>query len=307
MSDTELERFKIEISLTELASSYGYELDRRESSRTSFVMRHQDGDKIIVATDTDGHSIFFSVRDDKQHGSVIDFVKWKERVNLGQARQILRRWKVNPASFFPTAQKHQLLRPKPITHNYTISYTQWLRTRPYNRIYGREYLEKRGLTTDTINAFSERIGIDLYGNIVFRHDDLYRVTGWEIKNTNFTGFSEGGRKALFGCKIGSFQKDASPFLVITESAIDVMSYYQLNPEPGFYLSFAGSLSAEQHNLLKYALNRYPNAQVVAATDYDEQGEKFADMIRLIRPDTIRTIPPIGKDWNDTVRTQAARK
>lgn len=105
MSDTELEKFKIEINLAELASSYGYELDRRESSRTSFVMRHQDGDKIVIATDKDGHGIFFSVRDEKQHGSIIDFVKWKEEANLGQARQILRRWKANPASFFLLPKK----------------------------------------------------------------------------------------------------------------------------------------------------------------------------------------------------------
>ncbi|HET9434785.1 MAG TPA: toprim domain-containing protein, partial [Chitinophagaceae bacterium] len=78
-------------------------------------------------------------------------------------------------------------------------------------------------------------------------------------------------------------------------------------EPGFYLSFAGSLSVEQHNLLKYALNRYPNARVITATDHDRQGERFADIIRSIRPDTVRAIPPIGKDWNDTLRTQAARK
>jgi len=307
MSDAELEKFKIEISLAKLASSYGYELDRRESSRTSFVMRHQDGDKIVVATDRDGHGIFFSVHNDRQYGSVIDFVKRKERVNLGQARQILRRWKANPAFFFSTAQEYQSLRPEPIVHDCATTYAQWLKMRPYNRAYGQGYLEKRGLTADTISAFSERIGIDPHGNTIFRHDDLHSVTGWEVKNANFTGFSGGGRKALFGHKVGSPQKDTSPLLVIAESAIDVMSYYQLDPRPGFYLSFAGSLSVEQHNLLKYALNRYPAAQVIVATDQDAQGEKFADIIYSIRPDTARATPPIGKDWNDTLRTQAIRK
>jgi hypothetical protein len=79
-----------------------------------------------------------------------------------------------------------------------------------------------------------------------------------------------------------------------------MSYYQLNPGSGFYLSFAGSLSAEQYDLLKYVLNRYPDARIVVATDSDEQGEKFADMIRSIRPEASRAAPPVGKDWNDTL-------
>jgi hypothetical protein len=303
MSDTELERFKTEINLVELACSYGYELDRKESSRTSFVMRHQDGDKIVVATDTDGHSIFFSVRDDKQHGSTIDFVKWKSGTNLGQSRQILRQWIANSTPLFPT-QKRQPLRPEPIMHNYAATYTQWLRMQPYNQAYGKGYLEKRGLSADTISRFSERIGIDEYGNTVFRHDDLLNVTGWEIKNRGFTGFSRGGKKALFGCKIGLLpQKLLSPLLVFTESAIDVMSYYQLNPNPGFYLSFAGSMSLEQHNLLKYVLNRYPDARIITATDNDPQGERFADMIRSIRPDATRAIPPIGKDWNDALNHQ----
>src|SRR5437588_2796133 len=149
MSDSELERFKQDINLAQLASSYGYQLVKAESSRCSLVMYHPDGDKIVVATDTDGHGIFFSVRDDRQHGSVIDFVKWKEGVNLGQARQSLRRWRANPASFFPTAQKCQPIYSEPLTHNRTVMYVDWLRMKPYNRAYGGGYLEGRGLTADT--------------------------------------------------------------------------------------------------------------------------------------------------------------
>src|SRR5436190_2890180 len=301
MRDSELEHFKTEINFAEFASSYGYELDKHESSRTSFVMRHPEGDKIVVATDTDGHGIFFSVRDERQHGSVIDFVKWKEGVNLGQARQTLRRWRANPTSFFPTAQKCQTLQPKPLMHDGVAIHAQWSRMRPYIRTYSRGYLEKRGLTAETISKFSERIGVDQRGNIAFRHDDLLEVTGWEVKNEGFTGFSAGGRKALFGCRVDFPHKDASPLLVVTESAIDAMSYYQLNPEPGFYLSFAGSMSPEQHDLLEYALNRYRDARIIAATDGDPQGGKFAELICAIRPDATRAVPPIGKDWNDTLK------
>jgi hypothetical protein len=80
-----------------------------------------------------------------------------------------------------------------------------------------------------------------------------------------------------------------------------MSYYQLQPTTGFYLSFAGSLSSEQHNLLRYVLNRHPNARIVVATDNDPQGEKFASIICSLHPNVTRALPPIGKDWNDTLR------
>lgn len=36
----ELEAFKTNINLTEYAADQGYELDRRESSRNSVIMRH---------------------------------------------------------------------------------------------------------------------------------------------------------------------------------------------------------------------------------------------------------------------------
>lgn len=62
MTDEELEHFKTRINLTELVAGQGYELDRRESSRNSAVMRHPGGDNIIIARNEDnGNWIYFSV------------------------------------------------------------------------------------------------------------------------------------------------------------------------------------------------------------------------------------------------------
>ena len=77
------------MNLGELATSYGYAPDRRESSRSSLVMRHADGDKIIIATGEDGHAVFFSVHADAS-GSVIDFVMHRQGGNLGHAWKTLR-------------------------------------------------------------------------------------------------------------------------------------------------------------------------------------------------------------------------
>jgi hypothetical protein len=64
----ELKRFKTEINLTEYAASEGYEIDEKESSRNSVVMRHPSGDKVIVARGFDRHWIYFSVRNDRDNG-----------------------------------------------------------------------------------------------------------------------------------------------------------------------------------------------------------------------------------------------
>ena len=73
--DEELEDFKTHINLTEYAAAQGYVIDRKASSRNSAVMRSAAGDKIVIALGEDRHWIYFSVRDDGDNGSIIDFVQ----------------------------------------------------------------------------------------------------------------------------------------------------------------------------------------------------------------------------------------
>ena len=56
-------------------------------------MRHPaTDDKIIVRRDGDGHWTYFSVRDDTDNGTVIDFVQRRRAVGLGGVRKELRAW-----------------------------------------------------------------------------------------------------------------------------------------------------------------------------------------------------------------------
>ena len=90
--DKELETFKTDIDLRAYAAALGYGLDRKASWRGSSVLRHPNGDKIIVKRDHDGHFVYFSVRDENDNGSIIDFVQRRKAYNLGQVRQELRPW-----------------------------------------------------------------------------------------------------------------------------------------------------------------------------------------------------------------------
>lgn len=290
--DPELERFK-SLNLGRLAASYGYQLDRRESSRSSLVMRHADGDKIIIATGEDGHAIFFSVHANAS-GSVIDFVMHRQGGSLGYARKTLRNY---APSSFPTALPTAIPKPRPIPHDRAALAAAWHRFAPYQ---GR-YLESRGLTAATVIAASDRIRSDERGNALFRHDDHEGLTGWEVKNKGFTGFAAGGRKALFAVRIGIPPQSKPPRIVVAESAIDALSYHQQNPDPALLLSFGGGLSPEQETLLKQVLTKYPAAWIVTATDNDQEGEAFAATIKAIRPDAVRARPFNGKDWNDMVQ------
>ena len=95
MHDFELHQFKSDIDLVQYAiDRYGYQRDRRESSRASHVLRHSaTNDKIVVRKASDGHWTYFSIRDDRDHGTIVDFVKARGRhSSLGDVREELRQW-----------------------------------------------------------------------------------------------------------------------------------------------------------------------------------------------------------------------
>jgi Toprim-like/Protein of unknown function (DUF3991) len=296
-SKEEIERIKRETSLPELAASYGYAMDEKASCRTSLVMRHH-GNKIIVATGEDRHGIFFDVHGSAS-GSVIDFVMWQEGVNFGKACQTLSERITAPRLSLRTPAR-TFATPPPITRDRAGVVLAWERMKPYKP----GYLEERGLHPRTLARFAGCIRTDERNNACFLHQDDNGISGYEVKNKGFTGFAGGGTKALFTCRVG--EQAGDPLMIaIAEIAIDIMSYYQLHPADGLYVSIGGAMSPEQQAQLAALLTRHPQAVVIIATDKDKDGEKYADFIRTVRPDADRAEPPIGKDWNDSLMQRQA--
>ncbi len=307
---SELEAFKTEINLTEYAASEGYGIDRRESSRNSIVMRRaSDNDKIIVTRGQDGHWIYFSVRDDTDNGSIIDFVQKHRALSFGYIRQELRPWvgkggenrpAVLPGSFAPSVETTSKDREAVIRAYHGMS--------PLSR---HPYLEEeRAIPRElfTSKRFKGRVLVDSRNNAVFPHFDRNGVCGYEFKNRNFTGFSKHGAKGLWF----SAARKVDRCLVIAESGIDAMSYAALNPrEDTRYASIGGEMNPTQPELIRGAVAKLPQeAEFVIATDADTSGRRLADQIRdfaeaVARPDitVTRAEPPEeGADWNDQLRT-----
>ena len=305
----ELERFKSQINLAEYAQAQGYEIDRKESSRASTVMR-SGGDKIIVATDTDGHGIYFSVRDDADHGSIIDFVQKRQSLNLGQVRKELRPWigdrpeQRQRVQRKPEAERPR--KPEPSTADRQQVLAVWMKMQPGN---GRHpYLEReRKLKAETLAdpRFVGMVRTDARGNAAFPHYDRHGLAGFELKNEGFTGFSKNGQKAVWH----SSNLTNAPRVVLVESAIDAMSHAQLSGDrEAAYLSTGGSMSDHQRELVRSALAKAAErgAEIVIATDADEPGRKLAAEVQALAPrgaKLYRQEPDQGKDWNDQMREQ----
>ena len=218
--DSELDAFKREIDLRQFAVSLGYEIDRRESWRGSTVLR-RGADKIVVKRNGNGHYVFFSVRDDRDNGTVIDLrAKAPESESRCGASD-------PPAMDRPACEL-------------TRSFPNWSRpartgcvskasTGAWHDAQRYPYLEHERCVPAAVllsPRFAGRMRIDSLGNTVFPHFDAAGLCGYEIKNRGFTGFAAGGQKGLWF----SHTQPADRRLVLTESAIDALSYAALFPD-----------------------------------------------------------------------------
>lgn len=309
--DSELDAFKREIDLRQFAVSLGYEMDRRESWRGSTVLR-RDADKIVVKRNPNGHYVFFSVRDDRDHGTIVDFLQRRQNLNLGAVRQILRPWIGRPAT------PPQFLALEPSSTNrmrVECAYRRMAHPQRY------PYLERARCVPAAVllsPRFAGRLRIDSRGNTVFPHIDAAGLCGYEIKNRGFTGFAAGGQKGMWL----SHARPHDRRLVIAESAIDALSHAALFPDAEDqtrYASLGGRPSARQTGLLQATVARLPEgAEIVAAFDADEAGRKLVDVIREAvasvagrteRTDLIfKAHLPMreGDDWNQVLQRQTCQ-
>lgn len=296
----ELEVFKTGISLTEYAQACGYSIDTKKSSKHAHVLRDGSGDKIVISRDTDGHDVYFSVRDDNDSGSIIDFVMRRQGLNLGQARRELRPWAGLKGPRVESVKRRKpaperIERPAPVARDRAAVIAAYHMLGEYDR----DYLSaERKISQRTIDAFKSAVRSDKYGNACFIHRmPDGEVAGWEKKNRGFTGYSDGGEKALFMHTPGGGEIRR---IVVVESGIDAMSYYELHGQPGdCYVSIAGSMSPEQRAALERVVASAP--AVVVATDSDESGQAYAEAVRQWRSDATRETPEAGKDWNDALK------
>jgi hypothetical protein len=302
MYDDELHRFKSDIHFLHYAADrYGYQRDRRESSVSSHVLRHPvSGDKIIVRKDGDGHWTYFSVRDDRDHGTLIDFVQRRGRhVSLGLVREELRGWLGTPRPLPDYLEPPRCSPPK--EHRPVAAVFEAARIASTCN-----YLAARGLRPETLSdpRFAGTWRLGARGNVLFAHrDETGALTGFEVKNHGFTGFAAGGTKSAWQSR--AFPGDQK--LIITESAIDALSHHQLYRDAAVFVSTAGAPSSTQMQLLGRLLARLePETIVVAAFDSDEAGHKIASRIealtrRLPHLYFRRDTPARAKDWNEILQ------
>ena len=304
----ELEQFK-RINLIEYATSRSFTMDRRASSKHSVVMRHSNGDKLIIGRDASGVYYYFNAKG-SDSGTIIDLVSSLDGSNLGEIRKTLRAYDGTTAG--QVTSSDQSFDVQPASHDATGVLNAWMKMKPITS-NGHPYLtDFRSISAATQNdpIFQNRIRVDSRRNAVFPHfgPGDTGICGFEIKNGNaagssFTGFSPGGLKALC-C---SRPRDTDHEAVICETAIDMLSVAELEgTDNRRFFSTAGQISSNQAEYLRSAMNRMPSgSRVVIATDNDDGGHalaaKIRDALRTVDIQIIQHHPELpGDDWNDVL-------
>jgi Toprim domain-containing protein/uncharacterized protein DUF3991 len=305
--DEELDRFK-RINLCEFAASRGYRLIRREKTRgggsrgstsSSLLMRHATtDDKIVVRLDRDEHWTYFSVRDDRDNGTIVDFLQHRGCRSLVDVRHELREWSGEQRSPVPPEYvPMHAAQPRDIR----VLRETFARAHPRS---SSPYLNSRGIRPETLQCqrFAGTWRVDDRGDLLFPHYDQLAgergLCGFERKNARFAGFSAGGTKTIWTSN--ALEHDDK--LVLTEAVIDAVSYHQVHQDPrARYASTGGSLGDRQARHVAGAIAQIARGgSVITAADNDEAGERLAARIGTLAGDVpvVRHRSPVGKDWND---------
>ena len=311
--ENEIDRFKREINLSEFAASEGYLIDAHESTRSSVIMRGPDDDKLVITVNRhNDHWIYFSVRDDHDNGTIIDFVQHRNRCDLAETRKRLRPW-VSAHPNPPKKYTHHRYAEQviPVSQDIARVIAEFSAMSPLEG-YHRYLVEQRCIPVSVLThpRFADKIRVDRYHNAVFPHYNASGLCGYEIKNHDYTGFSRGGQKGMWASK--PCPDDNT--LIIVESAIDALSYEALNhPKRARYISVSGRLNPEQPKLIQSAIRRLPSrAHLVIATDHDDGGDKLASSIRVCVESSGHSDVAIKEhrpshqsdDWNDVLKAAA---
>ena len=297
--DPELEAFKCEIRLHEYAASLGYAVDPRESSRRETILR-AGTDKISVRRDADGHYVYYSFRDERDNGTIIDFVQSRQAKTMGEVRKTLRPW-LGKSFQQPKLPEFAHLDKAPRFDRAAVEgeYASM------KDLAWHSYLEKdRALPRIVLTGprFAGRIRVDSRANAVFPHFDAGGLCGFEKRNRTFKGFANLGQKGLWLSNV--LPGDQS--LVVGESAIDCISHHVLFPAPERrYASFAGGLNPEQPDLILQQLKSLSaHGELICITHDDEPGNRYANVLEETASKAGWTFVldrPIGvKDWNDAL-------
>ena len=265
----DLSRLKEEISLPHYAAFIGYALDKKKSTRKSIVMRCGTSDKIIISR-RGNIWVYFSPYDDKDNGTIIDFIQHRTQQSIKDIIRELTAWHGGNVEL-PTQYYTNRDNPPDPARIKRLFNACSLAT-------DHDYLKSRGITEKAFRSplFAGRVFQDRYKNAVFPHFRSGHVCALELKGA-YTGLlARGSEKSLWRSNI----KKDDHAMIIAEAPIDALSYHMLHDlKSAFYVATSGGVSPSQLRLIDELLAERPVVETIRLiVDHDKGGDRISERI-----------------------------
>lgn len=303
----ELEQLRAGVSCAVLLEKAGWKLDQRESSRANMKYRRGEGEIVIVNHDGRG----WWDPGSQAKGDVFKLAQHLDRqLNFGQVRRRLREL-VGLAPSYPAAERAPKDKAPALPHG-----QRWTAHRPVSPGSPTwTYLTvERGLTPEVVLAATRADALreGPYASAWFAHrDGEGALTGIEMRGPNYRGFSADGDKSLFRLQPGT---EPPSRLAVLEAPIKAMGLAALEGlrTDTLYVGTAGGMGPLTVACLKQemaALAKHPGAVLVAATDADLAGDRYAARLAELAAEVALPVErkaPVGhKDWDLVLKARGA--
>jgi hypothetical protein len=309
------------MNLVDLVLTLGYQHHRAESGSDlekgkfhTFDYKGKPGlDQVIIYKNTAGDYLYFNRADDRDKGSVIDFLKHRienpriDGITAAPGKNIWASVIENAKRFLhlPAAERRtspqlqERMEPVQRDEKYVPDFLR--KTMP---LTDTAYLNSRGITNETLSSvyFAGRIlnhvhegigkGGQPYKFVHTAFPQLYQsgIVGLEIKVNGFRGQAADSLNSAALWLSNTTTKTTT--LVVAESAIDALSHYQLKqPTNSLYASTSGQLTDNKVTEIKRLIENQALKTVKLAMDNNLEGHLFDTKLiaGLARPATPMSI------------------
>ena len=302
--------FRSQISIIELAISIGFKLSKRDGLKWPVLKDEVSGEKIIIVNPrSSSNQGYFNPNDPKDKGTLVNFVKNRLGSIFPYESSKSEMSNVNAVLYnyqnldIPEKSTYKFNFEKLIENN---SLKEFTLPEGVTELNNPEYLFSRGLELQTLNnkAFKGKIfnvKIGEYDNIGFPYYDAEdKIAGYEIRNKQYKQMVEGSKRS--SCIWLSNIPDILDFVVLTESPIDALSYYQLKGKKNtLYVAFAGAVGDDQITTLKAIIKRantIPGFNFISAVDNDKAGRRYTEKFKAAFEEKLILDTPFSKDFNE---------
>jgi DNA primase len=328
MASLDLEKIR-NVDIIDLAERLGFERDKYDK-------KEYRRDDIKVSID-DKRGRFNSFTSDVHGAGAIDFVMKTENLSFQQAAQMIADMYAIPNvennAFSIQRDQNQSKSPKENSNNIIKDYkkeTEKAKQEPDEKILImpekadtdkeiKEYLTKeRAIDPKVVNALISKGYIyqeKQHNNVVFIAKDTNgKTTGAEIKGTDpsvkFKGMAKGSDKnaGAFTLKLNNSKES----LVLTESALDAISYCSLNKTENATVISTSGLSPAITPAISNIIEKDNIKNVKIAYDKDKPGQEAAEKLKDALQEKYNDInieiktPEKGKDWNENLQLETQK-